>query len=362
MNDKIGIAKRQNNPKRTFLIVNKRQAKHIPVDPQTALFYFKELGQLVASTCSFQERVLVIGFCETATAIGAAVAKEIPNATYCHTTRENMGDKPLVRFLEEHSHAVNQNLYLQGELKNFDRIVFVDDEITTGKTILNFIKALKQDDEISFLKFTVAGLIFAKNAKQWLSDDVDQFCYLDQLEHQPAELNIVEKEAAIFPHAATMPPEIQISGLQNPRIELTSACYETACLQFAAEVIKKIAVTGVNILVLGTEEFMYPALILAQQIQQDPTAASDRSVVCHATSRSPIVPSAATGYPIQNQCCLTSFYETERKTYVYNLCQYDEVIVVTDSIAFASPTAYLELAGALKQFGNDKITLVRWIK
>ena len=122
-NNIISIARRQNNAKRSFLVVNKLQAKHIPADPSASLVYFKQLGQIAAKSCKRHERVLVIGFCETATAVGAAVANEIPDSTYCHTTRENMGIEPTACFLEEHSHAVDQNLYLQGSLRDFNRIV-----------------------------------------------------------------------------------------------------------------------------------------------------------------------------------------------------------------------------------------------
>lgn len=41
MEDAVRIARRENNTKRTYLVVNRFQGKHIPVSPEKALRYFK---------------------------------------------------------------------------------------------------------------------------------------------------------------------------------------------------------------------------------------------------------------------------------------------------------------------------------
>ena len=85
--DTLRIAKRYNNPKRSYLLVNPLQAKHIPVSPAAALEMMGALGDQVAA--KYPEARLVIGFAETATAIGAAVAARLgPDCLYVHTTRE----------------------------------------------------------------------------------------------------------------------------------------------------------------------------------------------------------------------------------------------------------------------------------
>ena len=73
--DTLRIAKRYNNPKRSYLLVNPLQAKHIPVSPAAALEMMGALGNQVAA--KYPEARLVIGFAETATAIGAAVAARL---------------------------------------------------------------------------------------------------------------------------------------------------------------------------------------------------------------------------------------------------------------------------------------------
>ena len=90
--DFIRIAKRDNNAKRTFLLVNPLQGKHLAVSPVSALQVFKTLADLVFSNkkVNFSD-TLIIGFAETATAIGAALSLFAPKeycVNYIQTTRE----------------------------------------------------------------------------------------------------------------------------------------------------------------------------------------------------------------------------------------------------------------------------------
>lgn len=85
----LRIAKRFNNQKRTYLLVNPLQAKHIPVSPKASLGMMKALGDMLAN--KYPDTKLVIGFAETATAIGAVVAESFSSkCVYIHTTRENV--------------------------------------------------------------------------------------------------------------------------------------------------------------------------------------------------------------------------------------------------------------------------------
>jgi orotate phosphoribosyltransferase-like protein len=356
--DLLGVAKRQNNPKRTFIIVNKLQAKHIPVAPDISLGYFRLLGQLAARTCRLGEQVLVIAFAETATAIGAAVSEEIIGSVYCHTTRENIfGMVPIVQFIEEHSHAINHALFLGAnlELRNFDRIVFIDDEITTGKTVLNVIYALKNERLIKEnVKFTVAALIFNENAEDRLDRKIIDICFLTRIGTSGVNVfnSVAEECISSFPQAIAA-AEIKLTYSANPRIGIAFANYKRACVLFAKRGAAELNIDGGNILVLGTEEFMYPALLLGSEIKKT----ADR-VYCHATTRSPITAFNDESYPIRSQCKLPSLYDSERTSYVYNLCKYDAVVIATD--ALPNPKAEILLCGALKQFGNDNIYIARW--
>ena len=351
----IGIARRQNNAKRPFLIVNKMQGKHVPVDPVEALTYFGRLGRLAAESCEPGERVLVVGFAETATAVGAAVAAEVAGSVYCHTTRERMaGRTPVVEFMEEHSHATDHALHVDG-LHDFDRIILVDDEITTGRTISNFIRALEERGLIRpGVKFTVAALIFGSDAKISLGAEWVSLAWLTRIDSSRITApDITPLPACVFGANAPAPGRIQVTGLPNPREGVVSEDYHRACGRFASEAAGRLVIEGGDILVLGSEEFMYPSMRLGSALR-----AMGKNTWCHATTRSPIEASGAEDYPIRSQWPLPSLYDSSRRTYMYNLRRYDAVVITTD--APRDDRAERSVCRALRAVGNTLIYIVRW--
>lgn len=86
-NNTLRIAKRFQNSKRPYLLVNPLQAKHIPVRPSQAADMMEALGDLLAR--KYPQTKLVIGFAETATAIGAVVAERLHRTVYMSTPRGN---------------------------------------------------------------------------------------------------------------------------------------------------------------------------------------------------------------------------------------------------------------------------------
>ena len=179
----VKICKRKRNPKRDFLFVNSMQGKHLHVDPAKCFAIYDELVKQIVRKIDGNEKVVVIGFCETATAIGHYIASSLSNCIYyMQTTRESKLIKAnsILDFKEEHSHATEQMLYGDVEnLKNCDRIVFVDDEISTGKTILNFIAAI---ESLGIHKeYGVASLLNWQNdewSKKFSSMNIDTYCIL----------------------------------------------------------------------------------------------------------------------------------------------------------------------------------------
>ena len=162
-NDVLRIAKRVNNTRRSYLLVNRLQAKHIPVSPGRALEMMEQLGDLLAQ--KYPDTRLVIGFAETATAIGAAVASRFgDDCIYLHTTREALPEvERWVLFSEEHSHAVEQKLCgdrLTRWISASDSVLFVDDEISTGKTLINMMHQLRaQFPVLSGRRLAAASLL-----------------------------------------------------------------------------------------------------------------------------------------------------------------------------------------------------------
>ena len=181
----ISVGKRVNNQKRNFLFISKVLGKHLEVKPDIV----KCTGRLLLSTkynldstnlitylqnqninikeeltdlISEDKKTLVIGFAETATGLGMSLAASIRNCTYVTTTRETIFDKNTVfTFEEEHSHATTHKLYYS-DFDKFDQIFLVDDEITTGKSMLNIIKAINQVSNIK--EFSIFSLLDWRNS------------------------------------------------------------------------------------------------------------------------------------------------------------------------------------------------------
>ena len=140
------IAKRENNTKRNYLVVDPLQGKHVPVEPSKALNLFKSLAEKLQGKYE-GERLLLIGFAETATAIGAQAAITL-ETKYIQTTREVIPDARYLFFSEAHSHATEQKLVkddIDRVINDIDRIVFIEDEVTTGNTIMNIIKIITKE-------------------------------------------------------------------------------------------------------------------------------------------------------------------------------------------------------------------------
>ncbi|MCW2606846.1 MAG: phosphoribosyltransferase, partial [Frankiales bacterium] len=137
--DLVGLALRD-NPKRAQLVVSRVLAKHLPVTPSLAVDAARRLAALVPV-----EAPLVLGWCETATGLGHLVADALPGSTYLHTTRRPEPGVPLAGgFEEEHSHATGHVLQPRDPsvLTGDAPLVLVDDELTTGTTVLNTIEVL----------------------------------------------------------------------------------------------------------------------------------------------------------------------------------------------------------------------------
>lgn len=335
----LRVAKRYRNAKRAYLLVNPLQAKHMPVSPTEALTMMRTLGEGLRQ--EFPGARLVLGFAETATALGAAVASRLgPDCAFLTTTREAGEGPGWVRFLEEHSHAAEQKLWggdLDALLQKTDTVLFVDDEISTGKTLRNMVAQLTRRWPALGEKTLVAASLLNRVTPEQEEALVDAgitcrcLVRLPQEDHtaQVADWTVTEAPPAVPQNLSFRQETLPGEGLLDPRKTLRIGAYDSSC-QAVAEAMLSHTLGPVETLgktlVLGTEECMYPALRLGERLER-----LGAEVCCHATTRSPIGLCDAPGYPIRSGWKLPSFYEEERTTYVYNLKEYDTVIVVSDT-------------------------------
>lgn len=361
--DLVAVAKRENNKKRTWLVVNRLQGKHVPVSPGKALRMFDSLADLLLE--EYQgERLLLIGFAETATAIGAAVAEKL-GALYIQTTREQIRDVEYFYFSEQHSHATEQKLVkddLDRVMERVDRIIFIEDEITTGNTIRNIIELLKKAYP-GCAGFSAASLLngMAKTYQEEYAKSGIRLHWLLKTCHDSYEEQIADCRGDGICHGcdsslpAVVPEEYRISGCRDARRLTDGTLYKTACRQMGREAVERLQpVRGERILVIGTEEFMYPALVLASMLEE-----KTGWVRCHSTTRSPILVSSEAWYPLHERYELRSLYDRQRTTFLYDLSAYDRVCMVTDAGEEEKEGLY-SLINALVSCGNDRICVIRW--
>lgn len=362
--DFVRIAKRENNTKRSFLIVNPLQGKHIPVSPSVAMSVFSEITNLIREQ-HINEKLLVIGFAETATALGSQIAIDL-SCDYIQTTREVVKDSEYLFFSEEHSHATEQKLVKNGlneKIYSYDRIIFVDDEISTGKTILNIINAIEKSFNRVF-KYSVASILNGmdeRNFSIYKEKGISLFYLVKTHPEKYAEIaNSLELKVLsnmyLTPDFESSCPydQISVNGFINSRKLLNSKDYLKACDELWNQIQNnKLDDEASNLLIIGTEEFMYPAMYVGKKYEE-----LGKKVKFHATTRSPIMVCEEAVYPLHKRYELKSLYDSDRITYIYDIKSYDKVLIITDSNG-KQTVGVRTLINALSTL-NSSICLIRW--
>ena len=367
LDDLVSIGYRDNNSKRNFLFISKVLGKHIEVKPDickvvgfllasTILGVTKETRMLInyikdnnkeinvneAMNLAYRtnEKLVVLGFAETATGLGMAVASAIENSYYITTTREDIkGIKSFLSFEEEHSHATTHKCFPEDiyKLREADRIILVDDEITTGKSMLNIIKELKKTTGVR--KYEILTILDWRNlenrnlykdfirknkveieVRALISGDIeieDNNVYCNENESLLSEkmnansLNILSRKGQYLKFTGRF-------GAYFDDIKES----EEECIR-AANKIQEIIGDNKKILVLGHGENIYIPSRIASYLKGD--------VYFKSTTRSPIYCSNEKGYYINEK---SVFYHNGVKYYFYNKSRieevYDKVILITE--------------------------------
>lgn len=366
--DVVKMAKRHNNPKRDFLFVNNLLGKHISVSGKEALMMHRMLGDEVYKTFSLKgwndKKILLVGFAETATALAQNLMfyslrfKEkfpLNIVGYTQTTRENIvSDKfKNIAFEEEHSHATTQKLYFDQNL-DYDVVLFVEDEITTGNTILNFIEQFEKQQPGK--QYAVASILNWQNnadESKFAEKGVEAaFLVRGKIKENTPQIPIAEETArgtTINLYNEKAQYNIQLPLTNNPRLPMSIVDFERYVSHSDDEDKQFSKIIGLKFankktLVIGTEENMFLPIYFATIIDAD----------MKATTRSPIEPSAEEGYPIFSRVILNSAYEGGRVTYLYNmdsgdLEHYEQFVVFVED---SSPLFEEEMENLLSPYGE----------
>ena len=404
VSDVICISKRDGNKKRPYLILNKLQAKYIPVHPSETIDMFANLGEQIdlgEEDPANPLNIIVVGFAETATAIGAEVASVVQdrypsyNVTFLPTTREVYdagpdGKEPdKIEFTEDHSHAVEQILYANKELlKSAHYIIFAEDEVTTGNTIRHCVEKLKtitdasyivaslmncmDDDEMQkFKELDISAYWLIQTDKGGFDEYVTEYDVSDEIVMSEAydssrvdikETDVVYNKFDYTSDDILLDVEdeevLKHCTINNPRFGVKIRSYRTRCNKIAYNisrsdiVINRIKELGkkiidTKILCIGTEECMYPAIVLAKAFEK---IGADSYV--QATTRVPTCVHVDGEETLKNRYTIDSMYG-DRVNYIYNMDRYDSVFVVTDGKK--SPNKLIDV---LKFFKNKDISVV----
>ncbi len=313
------------NEKRGFLFVSKILGKHWPVKPSQMRASYSELAEFIGAGSS----TYVVGLAETATGLGAGVADSLsglqtPSVFYQHTTRCQM-DRPLWLSLDEaHSHAVDHLFYqpqdeLLEEIEKVERLVLVDDEISTGRT-------LKLLSERLLPKLATVKEVVIVALVSWLDEETR--LNFDQFPVPVRFVTLLDGSFEFHPdpeYRATLPAEVDrelsTSVVRDDLGRLGLKMPYQGVLPLCPEEDKPLTV-------VGDGEHLYLPFLLAEAEEQ-----RGREVLFQSTTRSPI----AIGAAIESKLSFPVDARAVRH-YLYNVCsaQHQLLFLLESEAAYAT--------------------------
>ena len=342
--NKISLAKRLNNNKRGYLIINANQGKHRPALIEDVKNEYETLAKLSEGIL---KNALVIGFAETAIAIGATLAGSA-GAYFMQTTRENIcAENEYIYFTEAHSHAMEQRLVLPDIKAIYDKV----ESIFNGnkKYAIAPLTNILSDNRKNFFKEKNIDIIYIQNInKESFEEDVlytvtDGDVYRIGNVSAAKDIKYIDFKTDIRTRRL-----LNIKDLDDEIVRLENTLEENID-------IKNLIKDKKIITVLGTEEFIYVPIRLAEYI--DKNTEEFVKVYVHSSTRSPIEVSKEDDYPLNTRYEVKSIYDKNRQTYIYDLKNSDIFFLVSDGKDKIGENDILE---AIRLAGNKDIYFIRW--
>ncbi|MEU9020639.1 phosphoribosyltransferase family protein [Actinomadura sp. NPDC048394] len=392
----VGLAVRR-NPRRAHLLVSAVLGKHVPTDPRLVYGSGLLLGELVRARLrdevtsvpsgSFKDALagvpgaaaalrdalreprpavdaVVLGYAETATALGHSVADALGGAYYLHSTRRPVrGFATYGGFEEEHSHATS-HLLLPSDPAALDRdvpVVLVDDELSTGQTVLNTIEALHALRPRRH--YVLAALVDLRGESDRARVDelaarlgtrIDAVSLAGGRVELPT--GVLEKGTQIVSElSAASASEVEDGAFGVARVRLDwprgvpdggrhgflpehRTALEKDLPRMADAVAAELGDGASRVLVLGFEELMYAPLRLAEALAD---ASPGLDVRYSTTTRSPVLAVDDPGYAIRTRLAFPAHDDPADgpgERYAYNVAPaagrppFDRIVFVVDDV------------------------------
>lgn len=364
----LGLALRR-NPKRAHLLVSNVLGKHVPQSPAVVYGHGLALGKRVRELLGADEsrRAVVLGYAETATGLGHCVADGVGLAPYLHSTRRPVdGVARAGGFEESHSHATSHLLLPENPalLAGPGPLVLVDDEFSTGNTVLNTIRALHE--RYPRERYVIVALVDMRSAAD--AGRLDEFAdeigaRVDLVTTADGTVRLPEGVLAkgqelVERYEGAVPPGRPGAAGPVSRVELRWPArlpdggrhgftpghrirLEGALPAMAARVADALPDTARRgrVLVLGFEELMYAPLRLARELEKLLEQTAEGAEVRYSTTtRSPVLAVDDPGYAIRSRLVFPAHDDPgdgPGERYAYNVAGagFDAVVAVVDSAA-----------------------------
>ena len=344
----LGMALRKNK-KRAHLLVSTVLGKHIPVTPAKAIDSANIMADEIAVKSAADQKFTVFGYAETATCLGANVAhrlSETHDVIYLHSTRYPVeGAIEYGSFEESHSHATSHHITPSDALMLDDperNIVLVDDELTTGSTVMNTIRLFESHahhDE--YFIATLTDMRTEEALGRFVEFEKEMGITVQVVSLLATHLVIpegsVEKAEPIIEQLKNIE---ETSGGLNGIISGSRHSYDVPSLTLglssvgfeilegtASAVASEIPLEShERVLVLGLEEDMFFPMLVARELNRQ-----GFTVDFSSTTRSPVITYDDASYAINSRVRYLVDDDTEPR-YAYNIHKedYSKVLLITN--------------------------------
>ena len=329
----LGLALRR-NPKRAHLLVSHVLGKHVPQSPAVVYGHGVALGRRVRELLGDSAHdAVVLGYAETATGLGHSVADGLGVARCLHSTRRPVaGTATAGGFEESHSHATSHLLLPEDPslLAGEGPLVLVDDEFSTGNTVLNTVRDLHARYPRGW--YVIVALVDMRSPAD--AGRLDEFA-------RGIGARGTARSAPTGPHPAGDLTRVELGwpaglpdGGRHGFTPAHRARLEHALPDMAARLAQALPADAHRVLVLGFEELMYAPLRLAHELERTTRA----EVRFSTTTRSPVLAVDDPGYAIRTRLVFPAHDDPADgpgERYAYNVAGggFDAVVAVVDSAA-----------------------------